>query len=192
MASPLDFGLLSGRFSFIFPLLLVFALVYGILTFTKPFKENRGVYSLIALVFALMTLFSPIARLSINKMAPWFVLLVVCAVFFLIILKMFNISDTDISGVLKSNKYDYLNFWIFGIIALIVIGSIVSAVSDIGGIGADGSSVRNASLEDREGDIDSANQESAFWATITHPKVLGLALLLLIGAATVQRMSSAP
>lgn len=46
-----------GVFSYALPFLLIFAMVYGVLTQTKIFKENRGgVNAIIALVVALMAL----------------------------------------------------------------------------------------------------------------------------------------
>jgi hypothetical protein len=190
MASFLDLGLVSGRFGFIFPFLFVFAFVYGALVLTKPFgkDESNGWYGFIGFIFGVMTLFSEVARDAINKMAPWFVLFIVFIFFFLIAIKMFGVKDENILGVLKSDKYEWLTFWIFGIVAVIVVGSIVSAISSHGGIG--NVNPGNSSSTDVNNNVNSGNQQSAFWATIAHPKILGLALLFLIGAATVNRMTS--
>jgi peptidoglycan/LPS O-acetylase OafA/YrhL len=43
-----------GFFSYLLPFLLIFALVFGILTKVKLFKENKAVNGIIALVVALM------------------------------------------------------------------------------------------------------------------------------------------
>lgn len=45
-----------GFFSYILPFLLIFALVYGILTQMKMFRDNRSVNAIIALVVGLMAL----------------------------------------------------------------------------------------------------------------------------------------
>jgi hypothetical protein len=45
-----------GVFDFALPFLLVFVIVYGILTSTKFFGDNNGVYIIIALVVGLMAL----------------------------------------------------------------------------------------------------------------------------------------
>lgn len=45
-----------GVFTFALPFLLVFVIVYGILTSTKFFGDNKGVYVIIALVIGLMAL----------------------------------------------------------------------------------------------------------------------------------------
>ena len=45
-----------GFFSYLLPLLLIFALVFGILTKVKLFKENKAINAIIALVVALMAI----------------------------------------------------------------------------------------------------------------------------------------
>ena len=45
-----------GVFDFALPFLLVFVIVYGILTSFRPFGKNNGVYVIIGLVIALMSL----------------------------------------------------------------------------------------------------------------------------------------
>jgi len=45
-----------GFFAYVLPFLLIFALVFGILSSMKIFRENRGVDAVIALVVALMAL----------------------------------------------------------------------------------------------------------------------------------------
>jgi len=45
-----------GVFDFVLPFLLVFVIVYGIMVSTKFFGSNKGVYVIIALVIALMSL----------------------------------------------------------------------------------------------------------------------------------------
>ena len=46
----------AGVFSYMLPFLLIFALVFGILTKTQLFKENKSVNTIIALVVGLMSL----------------------------------------------------------------------------------------------------------------------------------------
>ncbi len=46
----------SGVFEFLFPLLLIFAIVFGILTATNVFGSNKGLHVIIALVVAFMAI----------------------------------------------------------------------------------------------------------------------------------------
>jgi len=50
-----------GFFTYILPFLLIFALVYGILSNIKIFKENKGVVAIIAIVIGLLALWQGIA-----------------------------------------------------------------------------------------------------------------------------------
>jgi|TARA_Y100000034_G_C6849713_1_gene385349 hypothetical protein len=45
-----------GFFDYVLPFLIIFALVFGILTKTKIFKENKGINAIIALAVGLMAL----------------------------------------------------------------------------------------------------------------------------------------
>ncbi len=46
----------AGFFSYILPFLLIFALVFGILTRTQIFKNNKGINAILALVVGLLSL----------------------------------------------------------------------------------------------------------------------------------------
>lgn len=46
----------AGLFQYVFPFLLIFALVFGILTKIKIFQENKAINAIIALVVGLMSL----------------------------------------------------------------------------------------------------------------------------------------
>ena len=46
----------AGFFSYVLPFLLIFALVFGILTRTQIFKDNKGINAVIALVVGLLAL----------------------------------------------------------------------------------------------------------------------------------------
>ncbi|MDP7116560.1 MAG: hypothetical protein QF632_01005 [Candidatus Woesearchaeota archaeon] len=185
MATPLDTGLLSN-FGVIFPFLLVFCLMYAVFIKTDIFGDNKGLAAIISFALGIMTLFFPIIRESINVMAPWFVLFIFAISFILLGFMMFGASESDILSVLRTKEHGYLNTWIAGLGLLIVFGSLTSVVSDFGGVGetADGGVEVNIG--------DDGTQESAFWDTFVHPDVLGMVLILLIGAFTVSRLASKP
>ena len=107
MATVLDLGLLQ-KFEIIFPFLLVFVIVYAILSSTKFLGENKGIHSLIALAMAIMILFSATTREIINVMSPWFVVLFIFILFVLLAFKLFGTTDEDIMGVLKNPKYSFI------------------------------------------------------------------------------------
>jgi hypothetical protein len=188
MATPLEAGAgigLLGKFGAIFPFLFVLVLVYAILSSTKVFGDRRGIDALVAVLAAILVLFSDTVRLTISMMAPWFVLFFFFLIFVIIGYMIFGASQEDVFSAMKGNRTIVL--WILGISLVIGFGSLTSVMSERGGVGGISTQqVVNATT----GEVASANQQSAFWATITHPKVLGLILLLLIATFTVQRLTS--
>jgi hypothetical protein len=73
MATLLDASLLNG-FSAIFAFILVFAMLYGLITFTKVFKLSNGLASLVAFCLAILTVMSPTVVKVIKVITPWYVL----------------------------------------------------------------------------------------------------------------------
>ncbi|HSU72959.1 MAG TPA: hypothetical protein VLJ21_03870 [Candidatus Binatia bacterium] len=184
MATPLDLGLLA-HVSSIFPFLFVLVLVYAILSGTKIFGDNKGIYAFIAFVLAVMTLFSPLAVKSIDRMAPWFVLLFIFGIFFVLAFMVFGVEMKTITDVVKKDSTVF--YWILAIVLIIGIGSVTSVVSEEKGF---------KSLSQIESGNETvaptpAGQENVgFFQTLFHPKVLGMALLLLIAMFTVRHLAS--
>jgi hypothetical protein len=183
MATPLDLGLLD-RFQVIFPFLLVIVIIYALLQFSKFLGTNKGVHALIAFVIGITVLFSSTVRDSINIMAPWFVLLFIFIVFMLMAFKIFGTTDADIMGVLK--EHNSAVWWIIAVAIVITVGSLTYVVSSSGGFNLYGTPAANAT---GTGDAGGVGQ-SSFWATLFHPKVLGLVFVLLVGMFTIQRLAA--
>jgi hypothetical protein len=72
-----------------------------------------------------------------------------------------------------------------GLGLLIFVGSLVSVVSDFGGVGE-----TDFSRGYEEGTGEVSQQENDFWDTLVHPNVLGMILVLLVGAFTVSRLAN--
>ncbi|MCK4521157.1 MAG: hypothetical protein KAU20_01195 [Nanoarchaeota archaeon] len=182
MATVLDLGLLQ-KFEIIFPFLLVFVIVYAILSSTKFLGENKGTHSLIALALAIMMLFSTTTREIINAMSPWFVVLFIFILFVLLAFKLFGTTDEDIMGVLKNPKYSFIIWWVVALCLIIGIGAVTRTTLG----GGELNTTTTESLH--EGDVGSRGT-GAFESTMVNPKVLGLALILLIATFAIQKLSS--
>jgi hypothetical protein len=182
MVTPLDVGLLKN-FQVIFPFLLIFCITYGILTYTKIFGENRAIHAMIALVLAFMSLFSDIAVETINTAAPWFVLLVIFIVFLMLGFMIIGVREADILKLIKDPEYHFIGWWIVALVLIIVIGSLSHTISAKRGGYPPFTAGDNVTLEDK-------TQESAFWKTLFHPKVLGFAAIMLIAFITVNKLTS--
>lgn len=178
MATPLDVSLLQ-QFGGVFPFLLVMVLVYAILSATAFFRERQGTAAMIALLAAIMTLFSPIAMKTINLMAPWFVLFVIFIVLFILAFMVFGYSQEDIMKVVTSGDFG-IGQWIMAIMLIIGLGSLAAVFEEEVGFRA---------LEESGEAVEGDGTGAGFFATLFHPKILGMALLLLIAFFGVKYMA---
>lgn len=178
MATPLDTGLLNV-FEGVFPFLFVLVVVWVVLLRVKPFSDNKFFAVLIAFLFALVTMFSPIAIKTINKMAPWFVLLFIAIVFVLIVYQAFGIPESSIIGVITGSEHGTDFAWtMLSIILFIILGSLFTVLSEEK---ITLRPIENVSLEE---------QSAGAWfvGVLTHPKVLGFMVIMLIAMFTLQRL----
>ncbi len=184
MATPLDVGLLQ-KFDVIFPFLFVLVIVYALLARTEWFKEKQGIAFLLAFILAVMTLFSSIAVKTINRMAPWFVLLVIFAILLLLAYQALGIQEKTILEVVTGPNYGgNIAFWVLALMLIIGIGSLTSVVSE------EKQFTSLAAGENATSVVLGQGEQVGFWATLFHPKVLGLALILMIAMFTIQKLAS--
>ena len=205
MATLLESGLLES-FEMIFALIFVVAITYGILTLTKVFGNNKGVYGVIALVLRIFVLIIPEVTDIILTMTPWFVMFFIFLVFVIIGYKIFGATDADITAAVK----DRAVIWVILIVCvLIIIGAFASVfgqrlltgdLSPGGQVGVDSGRTiidaqtgqvirgdgRRAASSSRTGSRDYAQN---VFSTIMHPKVLGFGLIGLISLFTIAILS---
>ncbi len=183
MATILDIGALKA-FDKVFTFILVTVIIYAFLSKTEYFKDERRVFAaIIALVVGVLTLTSGLVIQTVNLMAPWFVLLIIFAMFMMLAFMMFGFSLDNIRDFIKSGNFGVGN-WIMWIVVIIGIGSLVYVWDQQAGFGE--LTQGNVSVEKVQ------EQEYGFWQTLFHPKILGMALVLLIAFFTIKYMSEAP
>ena len=185
MVTPLDTGLLQ-KFETLFPFLLVFVIVYAILTRTAAFKDKEFIAAVIAFVLAITTLFSRIAVKSILLMAPWFVLFFIIIVFGVVVYQAFGIEEKTIIETITGKEYGktFGNFML-ALILIIGLGSISYVYSqEQGFLRLSGGA--NVSVVPQDGEV------GGFWGVLTNAKVLGMILLFLVGLFTVRFLSETP
>jgi hypothetical protein len=195
MATPLDIGLLKA-FNVVFPFLFVLVVVYAVLTRIKAFEapERKGLAALIALALAIITMTSHIAVKTLTTMAPWFVLLFVFIVLMLVAYQIFGVEEKTIVEIVlgkTEGKWGSTFFqWMIALILIIGLGSLATVISQERGFqslttGENGTVVQapqNATT----------GEAGEFFRTLTHPRVLGLVLILLIAMFTVKYMMERP
>lgn len=119
MATFLQIGLLN-YFSIIFPALLIFFLVFGILQKTKILGDGKtAINAIIAIALAFILILSKDLVKIINVMAPWFVIVFIFLILLLIIFKIMGASDTTIADLLADNKGIQWVLVLVGVIILI-------------------------------------------------------------------------
>lgn len=176
MATLLDVTALQ-HFSGLFPFLLVLVLSYAFLSKTDWLKDKQGTAVLIAVLLAFMTLLSSIAMKTINLMAPWVVLLIIFTLLFMLVFMVFGYSQKDITSFITSGEFG-AGGWIMALMIIIGVGSLIFVVNqEFGG------------LENLGGEQAAVEGEVGFWQTIFHPKILGMALIMLIALLTIKHMT---
>jgi len=188
MATFLDIGLLKAVGD-IFPMILIFALCYGILTSTKIFGENKGLHAIIAVMIALMTLFMPNLLKAIKIIAPWFTMLFIFIIFLLIAYKMFGATDKDLRDVLDI-KNSSVTYWILIISIIIIIASLGTVYFNASNSTPSDVVIQNGTVINR-GETGAVGT-GAFWATFFHPKILGMIMVLLIMTFAVLTLTVVP
>jgi len=184
MATLLDSGLLNF-FGGAFPFLLVFVLMYAVLSQVKIFKDNQAYATLTALALAFMTLMFPIAQEVINMMGPWFVVIIIFVVLLMVVFQSFGIEDKSvlevITGKTRGEYGNTIAMWIITISIIILLGSIFTVVTR-----HQGTPIQDWKVADATG---GGGDTSTFFGILTHPKVLGILLLFLITFFAVKTIS---
>jgi len=186
MATVLDIGLLEA-FSRIFGMLLVVFLVYGVLDYSKLFGEKKALYALIAFMMGLTMLFVPSVAELITVITPWFVVIFLLVIFILLTIGIFGAKEEDFLSALKSPRGNQIVTWV-------IFFSIIIFLAGLGKVFFTGENeIPKVSDEGvvQTGEV-GATGTSAFWATIFHPKVLGMICVMVIGLFTIMLLTAQP
>ncbi len=211
MASFLDVTLL-GRVHVIFLWLLVYVIVWGLLTTVKPFgsKAPTSPYALIALVAASLAVTSTALKTLVEFITPWFVFLIIFLFFLMFMLRMFGLGDKDMTKIIKDGTVYSSLVVVVIIIVLFGLGEAFgqrslevanrqAAPAASGGelpvIGPEGSPAQGPGgtqgveyRRPRPGEVGATNTGDFslnFINTLFHPKVLGILAMILIAFVTV-------
>ena len=187
MATILDTGLLD-KFSFLFSMLLIVVLIYGILEYTKIFGDRQGLHIFIAFLIGVTLLLVPSVNQVISTITPWFVLMFIFILLMLIAYKMLGATDSDIKDAMITNKS--IIYWIMIFSVIILLGGL-GTVFFSGNQQSDGGTgvTINGTTTTVSGDVGGRGSDALF-ATLFNPKVLGLIFVLLIGVFTITTLTS--
>jgi hypothetical protein len=173
MASLFDLSLVS-YFSNIFIMLFIFAAIYAVLMFKKPLGDNKGINALIAATVSIIFIFSQDAIDIIKNTVPWFVIIMIALVFILMITQAFGASMPVATMASMGN-------WILIICIIILVINISYKIGpQAGPYLANGSINPDSVVAGTSGDVGSGSFSQNFGATLFHPKVLALILVLIV------------
>lgn len=110
----------SGVFSYMLPFLLIFAVIFGILTKTGIFRDTRAINGIIAFVVALMALQFNFVSVFFSEIFPRMGIGLIVILIVMILLGIFAPNKTWVT----------ITFFIIGVIVLIVI--LVNTAESVG------------------------------------------------------------
>ncbi len=175
MATILDLGLLKG-FVDIFVWILVFLIVYGSLEVTNLLK-NKGIHALFAFVITAVIVLTGGGTQIITAMAPWFVV-IAALIFFILILTGFAGGDLkDMPSVFGKKVV----LWVVAIPLFVVL--IIAWTQG---------PQERTTTDPATGEVvtmEAPQQQRPYVAVLTDPKILGMFLILGIGAMTLALMA---
>ena len=175
MATILDIGLLKG-FVDIFVWILVFLIVYGVLEVTNILK-NKGLHALFAFVITAVVVLTSNSTRIITEMAPW-VVVIAALIFFIFMLSGFAGADLKDMPSLFGKKSVV---WIIAIPFFVIL--VIAWTQGPG---------EKPVINPETGEVainEALQQHRPFVGVLTDPKILGMLLILGIGAMTLTLMA---
>jgi hypothetical protein len=179
MATFLDISIIKN-FSTLFTFILVFVIMYGALQMVKLLGEEKsGLNALIAVVIAFLVATSSGISTFIQTFTPWFTVLILIIFFILFAVKMFGVSNDDITAGFK--KKNAILTWI---IILTVVILLFSLGAGFGQKALESGQSGGTATSETTGNVTEPTNTGSFsqnlYNTLYHPKVLGLILIMLV------------
>jgi len=123
----LNWGEMQGLFKYVLPFLLVFALIYGILSNMKLLGENKGVHVIIAVALGLLSLYGDYLPNFVSSFAPSLAIGLSILLAAIILFGLFMGGDA---------KLDWIKYVLFGISAIVFIVVAYSSLNDTSFVGS--------------------------------------------------------
>lgn len=185
MSSIIDLGIIEGLQP-LFIFLIVFAVVFGILSGTKLLGTSKSIHAIIALVLGLITIISANLIKVISIMIPWFIILAIFLILVLIAMKTAGVPDDQIVEAAQNASV----YWTIIIIALVIIVGSLASVYGQQELGVTKSNTTQLTFGEGGEPITATDDfDHNVRATFYHPKVLGFILFILIGLLTITQLT---
>ncbi len=198
MATVLDVGLLR-YFNIIFVWIFIFVIFYAGLNKFKWLTEDKGLNAIIALCVSVAVLFAKPAVDMILVTLPWFIVVIIMLFIILTVLMFMGIKGEAITEYMGGKDWSTPQYVILiTMIVIVAIGSVTVFGNKIGPGASSGSTgeitYTTTTITTESGELVEVTTpakavESGTKATLFHPKVLGLAFLLLIMFFTINQIT---
>ena len=170
MATILEDLTLLQFFLPVFTFLFIFVLVYAVLDKFKLMGENKWLKLIASFSVALLFLFSQDTLKFVEFITPWFVVLIVLALFILSLFMFMGLKEGDVEKVVKDPVVYWTILVIIIILLIIAVGNVFTFVSPY---------QNGQQTPPTEG-----------LSAIVHPRTLGALFLLVIAAFAVKFIST--
>lgn len=182
MATVLDVGLL-GYFNVVFSFILVWTLVFALLQKTKVLGEKVGLNGLIAVAIAFLVSLSDNVVEMIRFMIPWFAIAIIFFVLLILIFMVFGAGEKDIFDYIKKDRS--VGWVIIGIV-LVIIGA---SFSNVFGQELLSQAAGGGTADVAVGGVATGSFQQNIYATLFHPKVLGMIILFAVAIFAIALLS---
>ena len=181
MATILDLSLLK-EFDIIFPMLLVFSLVFAVLQNKKYLSDNASINAMIAIVAAFTVALSGTAVSVLNFSFPWFAVAIIFFVLVLLVFQVFGATEGDIRDYLKGSQ---AIGWVIIAVSLIII---LAGLGNVFGqtltdLSFDEGASTNSTIDG--GGVGTPSHQQNIIGIFFNAKVLGLVTLFAIAIFTI-------
>ena len=184
MATVLDLSLL-GYFSVVFSFILVWTLVFALLQKTRILGEKAGLNVLVAVAVAFLVSLSDNVVQIINFMIPWFTIAIIFFVLLLLIFQIFGATEKDIFSYIKTDRA--VGWVIIGVVLVIIGASFANVFGQkLTQAAFEGGTAINVS---GAGGVATPSFQQNIYATLFHPKVLGMMVLFVIAIFAIALLS---
>ena len=184
MVTVLDICLIQA-FDVVFPVILVWAIVFALLQKTGVIGSEKalGINAAIASAVALMVLLSQKVIDLINFMLPWFTVAIIFFVLLILIFRTFGLKESTLEAAVQ----DKTAYW-----ALLGVG-LVFMFAGLGRVFGQSLLEQQAVVDTatvEEGGVATGSFQANIYATLFHPKVLGMLIMFTIIVFAVALLSA--
>ncbi|MBW2979038.1 hypothetical protein KY307_00030 [Candidatus Woesearchaeota archaeon] len=96
--------MISNYIAILLPALLIFVVVYALLSKTETFGKNKAFAAAVAIIAAFLGILFKDVLVIINFMAPWFVVIFIFLVLLLVLLMILGVKEETIAEFVSKNK----------------------------------------------------------------------------------------